>query len=54
VAVILVYLMKYKALSLMDALALVKAKRHIVKPNPSYMKQLETFEIALKMSHAST
>jgi protein-tyrosine phosphatase len=40
VAVILVYLMKYKALSIGDAVALVKAKRHIIKPNPSYMKQL--------------
>lgn len=43
VAVILVYLLKYKGFSLEEALGLVKSKRYIAKPNPSYMKQLQTY-----------
>jgi protein-tyrosine phosphatase len=48
VAVILVYLMKYKRMSLKNSIDLVKEKRHIIKPNSNYMKQLEKLEHLLK------
>jgi len=48
VAVILVYLMKYKKMSLKDSIELVKEKRHIIKPNSNYIKQLEKLEHMLK------
>jgi protein-tyrosine phosphatase len=48
VAVILVYLLKWRGFSLEQAMDLVKSKRYIAKPNPSYMKQLQAFEARLK------
>ena len=45
VSVCLAYLVSVKQLSLADALAYVKSKRPIARPNAGFLKQLLAFEL---------
>lgn len=46
--IVLAYLMKYRKLSLARAIKLVSFRRPEINPNPTFMKQLEDFDIELQ------
>ncbi|XP_034025342.1 dual specificity protein phosphatase 18-like [Thalassophryne amazonica] len=47
-ALCLVYLMKYRGLTLLDAHAWLKARRPVVRPNPGFWRQLIQYEKELR------
>lgn len=51
--IVIAYLMKTRGMSFQDALALVKARRPIVRPNEKFVKQLKDFEMQLALKERS-
>ena len=47
VAIVLAFLIKDESMTLIAALELVKSKRHLVSPNPGFMRQLVELELRL-------
>ena len=53
-ALVLAYLLKYRGMTLNDALAYVQSKREISQPNSGFMRQLKAYEEGMKSCrHAS-
>lgn len=52
--IVMAYLMKYYAMTLRDALYLVKQKRNVILPNPSFLKQLIQYEKKLYNKNSVT
>ncbi len=50
---VLAYLIKYKNMSFIDALAFCKSRRSIVSPNSGFIKQLQEFEKRFNFSSQS-
>jgi protein phosphatase slingshot len=53
-SIVIAYLLRKRGMSLDDALALVKARRPIARPNAGFMKQLKIFENTLQAEKAES